>query len=387
MEKELKKVKKISKMEKKIKKQESKGRKHPVLSAIARTGAAGLSGLANAFLPGSGGIVHGLSKAILNGLGLAEQSGDKSSLIPAEFGGGGDIVAAADAPVQFGRMGGPATFSEVTHRGKNGDVIVHIKEPLSDVSTSSTLNTRATNQIVLTPVVSTLVASRQVSLDFEFWRPIAVRIHYTHWAATTTVARVAVSRSGDPNFNNGNCPTFIQQIEMQDSTVGSGYEDFFLDLDCSEQPYNWLQTAATAATASPDARLSQMGSLFWGVDLNNVTSTTIGTLFVEWILAFRSVKPPDVLIGLARTLRYDPLGDLTCAEKGAVFGAYMQWLALPVEKRGPCPFSGGYATPSEIIALCRKPVPLASPETAVAPSLPSSSVSSTERIIAQFSKL
>jgi len=356
--------------EKELKKEEKKLVKRDVRAAEKHGGvigdvvSSGAGALANMVLPGSGGAVHGLSKAILNGLGFAEQSGDgpevKHSQIPADFGGGSQIVAAADAPVQFGRTGGPAMFSRVTHRAENGDVIVHLKEPLADVATAATLNTRGSNQVMFTPAVSTLVASRQFALDFEQWRPIAAKIHYTHWAATTTVARTQIAHSADPLFSVGANPTFIQLVELADSAVGGAYEDFYLDIDCSELPYDWFWVAASdpsdALGSRVDRRLNIFGALWWATDLNNVQSTTIGSLFIEWVLAFRGAKPPDILIGVSQTLN-DPECKLTREEKLRVYDAVLRWKELPTAQR-PALFPGvGIPTVAAVAALARAQAP------------------------------
>jgi len=352
------------KIEKEVKKEEKKEvRKEEKKKGgfLGEALSAGAGVLANTVLPGSGGAVHGLSKAILNGLGFAEQSGDapKHGAVPAEFGGGSQIVAAADAPVQFGRTGGPAMFSRVTHRAENGDVIVHLKEPLADVATAAVLQTRGSNQVMFTPAVSTLVASRQFALDFEQWRPLAARVHYTHWAATTTVARTQIAHSADPLFSVGANPTFIQLVELQDSAIGGAYEDFYLDVDCSELPVDWFWVAASdpadAAGSRVDRRLNLFGALWWATDLNNVTSTTIGSLFIEWILAFHGTKPPDILIGVSQTMN-DPELKLSRDEKLRVYDAVLRWKELPPEKRPPL-FPDGVPSVAGVQALARPSAP------------------------------
>lgn len=292
----------VAKAAKKIEKKEGKGKpgkQRGLGSTVARGALKGASSVANAVLPGSGSLLGVLGKSALNALGLSEKT-----VLPGDYGGGdqekgGSIVASADAPVAFGRMDAPTSFARTIHTAKNGDKVMHLKEAFTDVTTNAVLNTRSTTVYLVYPTSTQFVISRQYAANFQLYRILAAKVHYVHWAPTSTQARVCTWYVESPAFNDGTAPTFLQSSQLEDFATGSAYEDWALEF-FPEGSLNWYECYQNLQSGTPsgDRAVQYQGQIGFSVDLNNVTSATVGTLFIEWVIAFAKQRPPDILVGV-----------------------------------------------------------------------------------------
>ncbi len=266
-------------------------------NAVARGLLGVVSGGANMLLPGTGGLVNVLGSKILNALGLSEKV-----VLPPEYGQGGtsmgeggSIVASADAPVQFGRMQEQTSFTRMLHRAGNGDVIMHIREPLFDVATAGTVNTNNPAMTALYPFNASFALIKNVAAQFCWYRILACKLHYTHWAPTSTKARVCLAHTPTDTYNNSVAPVANELAKLEHFACGSAYEDFGLEFEPTA-PLNWFPCFPSMASA-PSFDKSQ-GSLVVATDLNSTTSDTIGTAYIEFVVAFREQRSPTVTVGV-----------------------------------------------------------------------------------------
>ncbi len=269
-------------------------------NAVARGLLGVVSGGADLLMPGTGRLVNVLGKKILNQLGLSEKI-----VLPPEYGGGrgntqldamdgGSIVESADAPVQFGRDQLQTSFMRYLHKADNGDVIIHSRESARDIVTNAALNTQTVTTDSLYPHTAVLSVLKQVAANYAWYRILAVKVHYVHWAPTSTQARIAIAHLPTSSFNNAVALTYAQFSRLESFASGSAYEDFGLEF-CPVADRNWYYSFPTLATIG--GQLDQ-GAISVAVDLNNVTSATVGTTFWEIITAFREQRPPNVTVGL-----------------------------------------------------------------------------------------
>jgi hypothetical protein len=269
-----------------------RGKGKGVLSGMSRAGLAAVSGAANSFFPGSGNLIDHLGKALLNKLGLSEKVA-----LPSDYGGGqgGVVVASADAPVAFGRDEIPSSKMTVLHRAGNGDIIVHCCETLRDIQTNAVANTQTLIRDLMYPVNPSFVLLRQIGLNYQNYRVLGGRVHYTHFAATSEVARVSLAYADAPEFNFGSAPTFGQLSRMEEFMCGSAYEDFALTFEPTPSK-NWWQSYGTAASGGTDDIVQ--GLIMTSIDMNANVNKTIGTLFLETVTAFKKTRSPDVTVAL-----------------------------------------------------------------------------------------
>lgn len=261
-----------------------------------------VSGGADLLMPGTGRLVNVLGKKILNQLGLSEKM-----VLPPEYGGGrgqfdavdgGSIVESADAPVQFGRDQLQTSFMRYLHKADNGDVIVHTRESARDIVTAGALNTPVVTTDSLYPFTAVMTVIKQIAANYAWFRILAVKVHYVHWAPTSVAARIAIGHLPTSSFNNAVALNYGQFSRLESFASGSAYEDFGLEF-CPVADRNWFCCATTPQTLG--IQLDQ-GAISVSVDLNNVTSTTVGTTFWELITAFREQKPQNVIVGLTTGL-------------------------------------------------------------------------------------
>lgn len=290
----------LKKVEKKVEKKEKK--KRGVGSVLARGALKGVSSVADHVLPGSGSLLSWVGKAALNKLGLSEKI-----VVPEGYGGGsppgstGQIVASADAPVAFGRMDAPSSFAYPLHEHKNGDKIMHIKEAFRDMPLPDTTSSRRAFADLLYPTSSDFAITAKYASCFQLYKILGVKLHYTHWAPTSTQARVTMWYAESNAFADGSDPGFVDSSMLQDFAAGSCYEDFALEF-YPQGSLNWYQCYPTPA-AGDDADINYQGIVGMALDLNSVASLVAGTVFIEWIIAFSKQRPTDITIGLTNELR------------------------------------------------------------------------------------
>ncbi len=255
-----------------------------------------VSGGANMLLPGSGVLVNALGKKLLNSLGLSEKV-----VLPADYNGGnfggsdgGTIVASADAPVQFGREQSETSFLRYLHKGESGDVIVHTREPFFNVSTNAAANTLNGAYAVLYPFNTNLSIIKQIAGMYSWYRFLGVKLHYTHWAPTSTQVRVCIAHAPTETFNNGANVTVDEASKLEHVALGSAYEDFGLEFEPT-CPLNWNPSYPTTAATTVLEKAN--GTVYSANDMNNVLSTTIGTVYLELITAFKEQRPISVTVG------------------------------------------------------------------------------------------
>ncbi len=255
-----------------------------------------VSGGANMLLPGSGLLVNALGKKLLNSLGLSEKV-----VLPHDYNGGnlsgsdgGTIVASADAPVQFAREQSETSFLRYLHKGDQGDVIVHTREPLANVSTNAAANTLTVGYSALYPFNASLAIIKQVAGMYSWYRMLAVKLHYTHWAPTSTQTRVCIAHAPTETFNNGANVTIDEASKLEHAALGSAYEDFGLEFEPT-CPLNWYPSYPTLAATTVLEKAN--GTIYVGTDLNNVLSATVGTLYIELVTAFKEQRPISVTVG------------------------------------------------------------------------------------------
>lgn len=268
---------------------------------MARGALSAVSGVANGFFPGSGLLVNHLGSALLNKLGLSEKT-----VIPEGYGGpagatalatGGAVVASADAPVAFGRMETPSGYANILHRAANGDIIVHFKEALRDVTTNATANTATSYVDGLYPTSSSFVLAQQIGKMYQDYHYIAMKSHYVHWTPTSTKARICLGAVDSYGYNTTGAPaSFVDFSCLEDFACGSAYEDFALEWTPTRS-LNWYP-CYPSAPAGDDSRLNVQSLHFVRVELNSTTSDIVGTIFLESIVAFKKTRNPDVTVGL-----------------------------------------------------------------------------------------
>jgi hypothetical protein len=250
---------------------------------------------------GFGRLVDLLGKKLLNAMGLSEKI-----VLPSEYGGGGtsmseggSVVASADAPVAFGREQSEASFSRLLHRSQNGDVIMHIREPFYDVITNAALGTQQYTSNTLYPFNANFALIKQVAANYQWFRILAVKLHYTHWCATSIKARVCIAAAGSDTYNNSAASTANNLAKLEHFAAGSAYEDFGLYYEPTSN-VNWYACYPTmGATNVTDF---DQGVIMTSVDLNSSTNETIGTLYVEFVVAFREQRNPSVTVGISSYL-------------------------------------------------------------------------------------
>jgi len=251
---------------------------------------------ADLFLPGSGKLVNSLGSALLNKLGLSEKV-----VLPGEFGSGpgtnlhmgGPVVASADAPVAFGRDEQLNSFVRVLHREPNGDVIVHSKEMVIDVPLAGAASTLKQTQVILTPNQTVLPLARQVAQAYQNYRVLAAKLHFVHYAPTSTQGRVSLMYVNDPeqafHSDGSYSMSFPQMSRLSDFAVGSCYEDFALEFYPLARQ-SWYDTLPNGSTFDDT---TYQGAFGVATDQNVSTNVNVGTIYLELVVAYKSTRSPD----------------------------------------------------------------------------------------------
>jgi hypothetical protein len=256
----------------------------------------GASTVANSLLPGSGSLVSTLGQKIMDALGLDEKVAIPKEIVEGaspNLLAGGEIIASASAPVAFGRDQAPTAFVNILHRNANGDVVVHVKEFLADVTTASSTNTQSGGFFDLNPTDVTdtpLLAS--LGNSFQHFKWLAGRLHYVHYAPTSVQARVLLTEVDDIGFFNGS-QDFASLVRNEDVAIGSAYEDFSLEF-VPDESLNWYACAKTgSARYAGDPSTCVQGVVSWVCDQNSATNIPIGSVYLESIVVLRKTRDPD----------------------------------------------------------------------------------------------
>jgi hypothetical protein len=273
-------------------------KKKGALSALARGALAGGAFAADRIAPGSGTLVNILGKGLLNKLGLSEKI-----VVPDDyangFHSGGAIVQTADAPVAFSRQQITAADMKILHTAHNGDVILAGHEFWDDVTTAGTASTFLQEVQAIYPTSSSFSLLAQVAKGFQYHRPLKLTFHYTHWAATSEVARVALVGSmscANTAGNMGIGTTFLSESMMEHFAAGSCYEDFALEVTFEDLQLNWYNNWPSIGASF---NLKSPFVFAWSTDLNASTSKTVGSIFIEYVWAFHYTRDPSVTAGVA----------------------------------------------------------------------------------------
>jgi len=263
-------------------------KRNGVGSTIARSLNAGVGGLANYFLPGSGSLVSKLGSSILDSFGLAEKT-----RLPEDFGaptstGGGTVIQSANAPVSFAR--GEQTMTSIEHLGSSGgDAVYRVRDYIGEVYTGAAPNVRALFLGVNKPTGVYPLLNR-IAGSYELFKLLGAKLHYVHYAPTSVQGRVILSAANIPfDYNTADAQDFVT---LENSTAGSVYEDFALEW-IPDDVINWygVYKAYNIGDLS-----SFQGTWYCYVDqfADSDLERPVGTLYIEYYVALKNQRSPDL---------------------------------------------------------------------------------------------
>nr|UHS71737.1 MAG: putative capsid protein [Permutotetraviridae sp.] len=211
---------------------------------------------------------------------------------------GGQVITTADAPVAFARSG-ITPFLKQLQSNKNGE-IMHVVDLVGTLTSSASANTYAIGQFAyVSPVNSTLFPN--MFSEFEGWakyRPLFLRLHYSHFAPTSTQGAVGMHASSDCGEAD---PTSTGEAMARENAIqGSAYEDFALETDTA--PWNdmkWFENSVSPALAA-DIQSIYCGRVGWSTDMNSLAAATAwGFCYVEAIFEFAERKKNNLIVGIS----------------------------------------------------------------------------------------
>lgn len=199
---------------------------------------------------------------------------------------GGAVVSVADAPVAFARK--PITTG-FRHLGEKGGISKFwVRDLVGKVTTAATANTFLVGQNkYVSPVTGDIDPNFFSQFeDFVRWRPLAMRVHYVHFAPTSTQCAVMLAWTPTVDAAGGDWSTRAGSTAAlmgnEFAVQGSAYEDFALDVSPSDWAEGtWLFSYQSASTMYPNSSI-MAGIVISATDANTVAAATdLGYLYVE----------------------------------------------------------------------------------------------------------
>jgi len=212
-------------------------------------------------------------------------------------------VQTMNAPVAFARQQTRVFKKTVKATNESQtEMICDLIGPLVPPSTASTYT--VCFNAALAPVYSACFPNFYTEYeDWERWRPLALRIHYCHYAPTSTQCAIALAFNEDNNATElaGVDSTMSKLAALTYFAQGSAYEDFSL----SVKPPMWNTKQVGGGewlyldtSSGSDARQNSPGVVIVAVDQNTANLPSLGYLYLELMFEVTGRRPPYVGVGL-----------------------------------------------------------------------------------------
>jgi len=211
---------------------------------------------------------------------------------------GGSIVTTQSAPVAFPRR--PASVGTTRSTNPDGSTRIHVHDLVEAVQTGPTASTFNVllNSGILATSTTAFPNTWNEFQNFDRWKLRALRLHYDHFAPTSTQASVGLLWV--PDAATANPASTSVASAYKNVEVGACYEDFCMEVDPKDlerSAAEWYYNDSTAASGV-DTRFNEVGTMIIFTDNNVPTSTRIGLLYIEAIIDVCDQRPASVGTGL-----------------------------------------------------------------------------------------
>lgn len=214
--------------------------------------------------------------------------------------GGGTLVQTMAAPVAFQR-GALKTGLQSVHKSQDSEIFW-----CCDLASTVTLpasSTFSAGTIQIVPSHSALFPNFFTSFeDWERWRPLLIRLHYGHFAPTSSQAAVSMAVTEDANATElaADDSSTAAVTAIQDSAMGACYEDF--SLVAVPEPWKQGEWLYNDTADGADPRLNSAGAVIIATDVNVPVSVGVGYLYIELLFEVTGRRKPYVGAGLYNRL-------------------------------------------------------------------------------------